>query len=77
MVKIMDAQVSKAIETLKSNNIRWVHSAFVDVRGILQDMVLPAREYLSGAAFTEGIGFERIISARIQINRRIRHDFHA
>ena len=32
--------------------------AFVDVRGILQDMVLPAREYVSGAAFTEGIGFD-------------------
>jgi glutamine synthetase len=55
---MVDEHVKKAIETLKSNNIRWVHSAFVDVRGILQDMVLPAREYLSGAAFTEGIGFD-------------------
>ena len=54
----MDEQVKKAIETLKSKNIRWVHSAFVDVRGILQDMVLPAREYINGAAFTEGIGFD-------------------
>ena len=58
MVKSMDEQVKKAIETLKSNNIRWVHSAFVDIRGILQDMVLPAREYLNGAAFTEGVGFD-------------------
>ena len=58
MVKVMDEQVKKAIETLKANNIRWVHSAFVDVRGILQDMVLPAREYLSGTAFTEGVGFD-------------------
>jgi len=58
MVKVMDEQVKKAIETLKANNIRWVHSAFVDVRGILQDMVVPAREYLSGAAFTEGVGFD-------------------
>jgi glutamine synthetase len=58
MVKVMDEQVKKAIETLKTNNIRWVHSAFVDVRGILQDMVLPAREYLSGVAFTEGVGFD-------------------
>ncbi len=58
MVKVMDEQMKKAIETLKTNNIRWVHSAFVDVRGILQDMVLPAREYLNGAAFTEGIGFD-------------------
>jgi len=28
----------------KTNNVRWVHSAFVDIRGILQDMVLPARD---------------------------------
>lgn len=48
----------KAIETLKANNIRWVHSTFIDVRGILQDMVLPAREYLNGSAFNEGIGFD-------------------
>jgi glutamine synthetase len=48
----------KAIETLKANNIRWVHSTFVDVRGILQDMVLPSREYLNGSAFNEGIGFD-------------------
>jgi len=58
MVKVMDEQIKKAIETLKANNIRWVHSAFVDVRGILQDMVLPAREYISGTAFTEGVGFD-------------------
>jgi glutamine synthetase len=58
MVKVMDGQIKKAIETLKANNIRWVHSAFVDVRGILQDMVLPAREYLRSAAFTEGVGFD-------------------
>jgi glutamine synthetase len=57
MVKMM-SEVKKAIETLKSNNVRWVHSAFVDVRGILQDMVLPAREYISGSAFTDGIGFD-------------------
>jgi glutamine synthetase len=50
--------VTKATEILKNNNIRWVHSAFVDVRGILQDMVLPARDYLSGEAFTAGIGFD-------------------
>ena len=54
----MDETIRKAIETLKTNKIRWVHSAFVDVRGILQDMVLPAREYVSGGAFTEGIGFD-------------------
>ena len=47
--------VKKATEILKTNNVRWVHSAFVDIRGILQDMVLPARDYLSGEAFTAGI----------------------
>jgi glutamine synthetase len=51
-------RLRKQLKLLKANNIRWVHSAFVDVRGILQDMVLPAREYLSGTAFTEGIGFD-------------------
>ncbi|MGD0644865.1 MAG: type I glutamate--ammonia ligase [Candidatus Bathyarchaeia archaeon] len=48
----------KAIESLKTDNIRWVHSTFVDVRGILQDMVLPARDYLNVDAFTAGIGFD-------------------
>ena len=50
--------VKKAIETLKTNEVRWVHSAFVDVQGILQDMVLPARDYLTGEPFTAGIGFD-------------------
>ncbi len=50
--------IQKAIGSLKANNVRWVHSAFVDIRGILQDMVLPARDYLSGEAFTAGIGFD-------------------
>jgi glutamine synthetase len=54
--------VTKATEILKNNNIRWVHSAFVDVREILQDMVLPARDYLSGEAFTAGIGFDAPLS---------------
>jgi glutamine synthetase, type I len=57
MVDKVDS-VKKAVDTLKSNDIKWVHSAFVDIRGILQDMVLPAREYLSGNAFTAGIGFD-------------------
>jgi glutamine synthetase len=50
--------VKKTTETLKANNVRWVHSTFVDIRGILQDMVLPARDYLSGEVFTTGIGFD-------------------
>ncbi len=53
MVKKMEKTdlTKKAVETLKTNNVRWVHSTFVDVRGILQDKVLPAREYLNGSAF--------------------------
>ncbi len=35
-----------------------MHSAFVDVRGLMQDMVLPARDYITGEAFTSGIGFD-------------------
>lgn len=53
-----DITLKKAIETLKANDIRWVHSTFVNIRGILQDMVLPAREYLNGSTFNEGIGFD-------------------
>jgi glutamine synthetase len=57
MVEKTDS-IKKAVDCLKTNEIRWVHSAFVDVRGILQDMVLPARDYLSGEAFNAGVGFE-------------------
>ncbi len=43
MVKRMEeAATKKAIETLKANKIRWVHSVFVDVRGLMQDMIIPA-----------------------------------
>ena len=47
-----------AIETLKRNRVRWVHSTFVDVRGLMQDVVIPAREYIDGSAFRRGIGFD-------------------
>ncbi len=48
----------KAIETLKANKVRWIHSAFVDLRGLMQDMVIPARDYIDGSAFTSGLGFD-------------------
>ncbi|MEM2111960.1 MAG: type I glutamate--ammonia ligase [Candidatus Bathyarchaeia archaeon] len=51
-------KVKKALELLKANKVRWVHTAFVDVRGLMHDMIVPAREYIEGNAFTAGIGFD-------------------
>jgi len=54
-----DAESMKnAVEFLKANKVRWIHSAFVDVRGLMQDMVIPARDYIDGTAFTSGLGFD-------------------
>jgi len=50
--------VKKAIETLEKNRIRWVHSTFADIRGLMQDVVIPARHYTEGDAFVSGIGFD-------------------
>ena len=50
--------MEKAITILKENKIRWVHSTFVDIRGLMQDVVIPAREYINGNAFSSGIGFD-------------------
>ena len=50
--------VKKAIEILEKNRVRWVHSTFVDIRGLMQDVVVPARAYVEGDAFTHGIGFD-------------------
>ena len=50
--------VKKAVEILKRNKIRWVHSTFVDIRGLMQDVVVPARKYIEGDAFLSGIGFD-------------------
>jgi len=50
--------VKRAIESLKTNKVRWVHSAFVDIRGLMQDMVIPSRDYITGNAFTSGLGFD-------------------
>ncbi len=52
-----DAQ-RKAIETLKKHKVRWIHAAFVDMRGLMQDMVIPARDFTDGSAFTSGLGFD-------------------
>ncbi len=50
--------LEEAIESLKKNKIRWVHSAFVDVRGLMQDVIIPAKHYTAGRAFTAGIPFD-------------------
>ena len=50
--------IKRAIEMLEKNKVRWVHSTFVDIRGLMQDVVIPARQYINGDAFTSGIGFD-------------------
>ncbi|KON34648.1 glutamine synthetase [miscellaneous Crenarchaeota group-1 archaeon SG8-32-1] len=57
MVKYMEA-INQARETLRKNKIRWVHTAFVDIRGLMQDVVIPARHFTEGQALTAGIGFD-------------------
>jgi len=57
MMKESEA-IKNAVETLKRSRVRWVHSTFVDIRGLMQDVVIPAREYIDGNAFTSGIGFD-------------------
>ena len=50
--------INTAKESLKKNKIRWVHTAFVDLRGLMQDVVIPAKHYTEGQALTAGIGFD-------------------
>jgi len=50
--------INKAIEKIKANKVRWVHSAFIDIRGLMQDMVVPARDFIEGKAFIGGLGFD-------------------
>ncbi len=54
----MSLSVEEAVKTLRENGIRWVHSSFIDMRGLMQDVVVPARNYTEGSAFTVGIGFD-------------------
>ncbi len=50
--------VSKIIETMKSENVRWIDIHFVDVPGRLQHVTFPAREVLDDpeSAFNIAIG---------------------
>jgi glutamine synthetase len=50
--------MKKAVGILEKSKVRWVHSTFIDIRGLMQDVVVPARQYTEGDAFTSGIGFD-------------------
>ncbi len=50
--------LEKAVELLRKHKVRWVHSTFVDIRGLMQDVVIPIKQYIEGPAFTAGIGFD-------------------
>lgn len=50
--------LEKAVDLLKRNEVRWVHSTFVDIRGLMQDVVIPVKKYIDGSVFREGIGFD-------------------
>ena len=48
----------KTIKTLRENKVRWVHSGFTDVRGLMQDVIIPVKQYTEGKAFKAGIPFD-------------------
>jgi glutamine synthetase len=50
--------MKKAIEILEKNKVRWVHSTFIDIRGLMQDVIIPAKKFTQGKAFTSGLGFD-------------------
>ena len=55
---VEETELKRAIESLKTNKVRWVHSAFIDIRGLMQDMVIPAKDFIEGTAFASGLGFD-------------------
>ena len=48
----------EVISSLKENGVRWVHTTFVDIRGLMHDVVIPAKRFTEGTAFDTGIGFD-------------------
>lgn len=50
--------MEQAKKILKDNNIKQVLCTFSDVRGILQMFSIPAKVFLEGGAFENGIGFD-------------------
>ncbi len=51
-------EVEEAKALLKENGVRQVLCAFTDLRGYLQMFSIPAREFVEGSAFENGIGFD-------------------
>ncbi len=54
----MTDAIEKARQTLKDSNVRHVLCAFSDVRGFFQTFSIPAKEFIDGSAFENGIGFD-------------------
>ncbi|MEM1515406.1 MAG: type I glutamate--ammonia ligase, partial [Candidatus Bathyarchaeia archaeon] len=50
--------IRKAIEKIKANRVRWLHLIFVDIRGLIRDMVVSAKEFIEGNVFFSGLGFD-------------------
>jgi glutamine synthetase len=50
--------VEKAKKLLKENNVKQVLCAFSDIRGFMQTFSIPAREFIDGGPFENGIGFD-------------------
>ncbi len=50
--------VEQAKKILEESGVKQVLCAFSDVRGYLQTFSIPAREFVEGSAFEDGIGFD-------------------
>ena len=50
--------LERAIKTLREKKVRWIHSGFTDVRGLMQDVIIPVKQYTEGKAFSAGIPFD-------------------
>jgi glutamine synthetase len=50
--------VERAKKTLAEKGVRHVLCAFTDIRGYLLTFSIPAREFIEGSAFEDGIGFD-------------------
>ena len=51
-------KIEEAKKILKENNVKQVLCAFSDIRGFMQTFSIPAREFVEGNVFEDGIGFD-------------------
>ncbi|NJE11712.1 type I glutamate--ammonia ligase [Thermococcus sp. LS2] len=58
VIKMNEIGIEKAKQILKENGVKQVLCAFTDVRGYLLTFSIPAREFIEGDAFVDGIGFD-------------------